>query len=301
MLRLSDLTPEQIEKMKKFYRKYDETTLKFYKEIFAKQKREIVNQPYYESYQNIINSTARLIREMGSKDPITASVIFEYLLWNGYFSQDKQLVYCVSGRINNMTITGADIMRGKSVCLNNADMLTRVLQSMGMEAYIMGCGTFPKKDTKREFKVNIERNMIKEKEGLLKRLIGFPLTRIIGNHAVTLVKSGETYYVSDPTSLAFASITDFLKARYIGINLDMKLKPWLLLAVGEGDKKENLDSMVKAFLLSDRKPIPSTNIKELYDNLIPLLDESKPLLNDFHAENRRDIDTVSKTLTKVKI
>ena len=301
MIRFTDMTEEQKEKIKRFVNYYDDSTIKLYTEALAKQRSIVSNEPYYEAYLNIIKRTARLIPELGCYNSISASIVFEYLLWNGYLSKDKDLVYSITDRINNTTITGADIMRGKSVCLNNADMLTRVLKEMGNESYIMGCGVFPPKGLKREYKPPIERKMIPERKNFIKKLVLSPFIKKIGNHAVTLTRVGETYYIVDPTGLSFATINDVLKAKYIGFDLEMELKPWLMLALDSGNKEEFIDTVLKSYLLSDHPIMSPAIVKDMYERVIDTCRRNHSLLDDFHDANRQDIDTVCQTLTKVKI
>ncbi len=301
MHRFKELPQEEQEKIIEFGRKYNETTISFYTELFKEFQKDAVGQPYYRAYLNIVKNTARLMRELGSKDAVSASIIFEYLLWNGYLSKDRQLIYCESGRINNLAVSGADIMRGKSVCLNNAEMLTRVLDEMGLDATLIGCRVVPPKNAKREYTPPIKREVIKEKHGLLHRMIGYPITKAIGNHAVTLCGVGNAYCISDPTSLAFASITDFQKATYIGMaGLDMELKPQLMFALNEGNKKECVETMIKTALLTDRQPLNLEKVKFLYEGIVEGVDRQKHLLDDFHDSNREDIDVVCKTLKSKK-
>ena len=299
MLTLQNMTPAQRSRIRKFVRKYNnESTIRVYSSMFSTQRSMAGFQPYYESYMNIIKRTAAFYKELGSTNPLTASVLFEYTLWNGYFSKDKHLVYSSAGRINNFAATGADIMRGKSVCLNNAEMLTRVLKEMGNEAYFLGCSIIPEKNIQREYRPNIPRDRIEEKPSFIKNVLLRPLVKKIGNHAVTLVKNGGNYIISDPTSIAFAEINDVMKAKFVGINQGMGLNPGIGLAINEGDRHEYIDALLKAFVLSDHKPMTTEKMKELYETIVDVCDRNKNIFDDFHDANKKDIDIVCKTLTK---
>ncbi len=299
MLTLQDMTPAQRSRIKKFVRKYNnENTISFYSGMFSNQRVYAGFRPYYESYTNIVKRTAAFYKELGCTSPLVASVLFEYTLWNGYFSKDKHLVYSSAGRINNFAATGADIMLGKSVCLNNAEMLTRVLKEMGDEAYFLGCSIIPNKNTQREYRPNIPRDRIEEKPSFIKNVLMRPLFKKIGNHAVTLVKCGGNYIISDPTSIAFAEINDVMKAKFVGINQEMGLNPGIGMALNEGDKHEYIDALLKAFILSDHKPMTTAEMKEIYETVVNACDRNKNIFEDFHAANKQDIDVVCKTLTK---
>lgn len=297
-INLGQLEFERIAKMARFVGKYDEVKLQMYREVALEQQRAVVGKPYYRAYLNIVKNTARFIKENGAVDPMKASIIFEYLLWNGYLSKDKKLVYSVSGRINNNAISGADIMRGKSVCVNNAEMLTRVLKEMGFEANLTGCTTTPNIEGKREYMPSIERSIIKRPLDAFVQRVTYPLGKALGNHAVSLIKTEEGYYISDPTRMAFAYMSDFLKAQYIGINTDMKIRVNGSLASGVNDDNQYIKALMQSGLELDRRPISLEKIKDLYESTVELLDSRKPLLDDFHESNKEDIATVCKTLAR---
>ena len=130
------------------------------------------------------------------------------------------------------------------------------------------------------------------------KAISYPITKAIGNHAVTLAKLGDCYIVSDPTSLAFANV-DVLKAKYIGVDNGIEIKPWLTFSVDESNKKEFVDAIIKSAILSDKKPLSLARVKFLYESIIRLCQANTSLFEDFHEENHKDIDNVCKTLTKI--
>ena len=299
MLRLQDMTLVQRSRIKKFVKKYNsERTKSFYSHMYSRQRLLSTDTDFYNAYLNIVKRTAAFFKDLGCTNPITASIVFEYALWNGYFSKDNHLVYCSAGRVNNMAIPGADIMLGKSVCLNNAEMLTRVLREMGMEAYLVGAAIFPKKNQQREYRPNINREVIEEKPSFVKKYLLRPIVKKIGNHAVTLIKDGDYYMLCDPTGLAFAEIHDVMKAKYIGMKTKIALKPAIGLAFNEGDKQKYIDSLLKAFVLSDHKQITTEQVKGFYDPMIEICDNNKHVFEEFHEANKEDIDVVCKKLTK---
>ena len=266
-----------------------------YDKVEDEKSSEVKNKPYYQAYFNIVNRTAELLYKNGIRDPFSASVIFEYLLWNGYFSANHKLVYSMQGRINQIAITGADIMRGKSVCLNNADMLTDILRAMDIKAYTFGCDVKTTPDTKKlEYRPNIERVTVEPRlrDKLVSKLIGATPLSKIGNHAITLFEWQETLLFRDPTSLAFMNFTGFLKARYVGSDLEVKLKPWLPLVLDE-ITKEQMDTLVyKGYLFSDKEAISLDTTRKISELTMDVCEEVKPTFEELYEKNQKDIETV---------
>lgn len=154
-------------------------------------------------------------------------------------------------------------MRGKSVCLNNACMLSDVLRELGYKAYTFGCQVkTTATTTELEYRPDIKRN------------------------------------VADPTSLAFLNLNDFLKAKYVGSNLETKLKPWISLVL-ENISKTELDSIVyRTIILSDKKLLSTKLVRDIGEVSLDICKKHQDILEDFHEESKKDINTVCKTIKK---
>lgn len=291
----------EIKRITKFLRYYDDQTVSSYINTYKKEKEHIIEEPFYHAYLKIVDSTARLLRDLGIRDSLTATVAFEYLLWNGYLSIDHKLSYSISNRINNTVATGADIMRGKSVCLNNAEMLARVLRSMGLVGYIMGCNLNPKKEQKISYKPPIKRNKesnIALKDRFLSGIIGETLMKKVGNHAVVVTEYDSIYYIADPTTLAFASTREFLSARYIGSEIEIELKPWLMLSLGNISANQFRKITGNLMFQGKNEFLDLPTVKGLSNATVEQCRDNRILLRHFHEEITPDIETVCKTLQK---
>lgn len=303
MITADTITEEQIEKYKNFFKFYTDTMLDLYSSSLSKRRDKVKNEVYYDSYFKIVNKTANLMKELNISDPFSATVIFEYLLWNGYLSKNKKLIYGISGRINNIVLTGADIMLGKSVCLNNADMLSDVLNAMGFESYIMGCSFVENVKVSFEYKPNIERkreSKVVFGDKLLAKFVSVTPLKKIGNHAVVLFKFKDRYFMGDPTNLAFLNFVDFLKGEYIGSDLQLDLKPWQMLILDGIEAEKFKEIIVKTFFLSDEQVVDLDMVRNVSNYSLNLCKKNLSLLNDFHDDNIKDINIVCKTLKKIK-
>ena len=302
MITINEINKEKLEEIRRFYNFYDDNLVKSCSGFLTPTYQEISTTDYYRAYLNIVKRTAEFIKYFtNSNDPILACIVFQYLLWNGYLSKDKKLVYSISDRINNPVVTGADIMLGKSVCLNNADMQTSVLRAMGHEAYLLGCEVDPHQEANFEYRPNIDREInpkVKISDRVISKLVQLTPLKRIGNHAVTLFKEESMYMISDPTALAFAQYIDFLKAQYVGSDLTLNIKMGLSLLSGQMTPQNFTTIVNQTFLQSDHHPLTNKHLKVIYDTVVNMCHLNSPIFNDFHKSNIEDIDIVCQKLTK---
>lgn len=182
-------------------------------------------------YKNIVDSTAQLCQELKLNDSMSIFVVFDYLLWNGYFSKSKNYFYTKSGRKNIFNHYGLDIINGKGVCLNKAKMFEELLAVLNYESYLIS-NRVNKKMTV-DYKPNIKRKIKKEGQ-IPMEILTFvlnPITKWVGNHACTLVKKDNVYYVYDPTNLCVFKLDDFLEAHIIGGTGSIDIKPYNIKAL----------------------------------------------------------------------
>ena len=90
------------------------------------QKRDEINSFTHtlEIYKEILLSTKKLANELNLTNSLELCVLYTYLLWNGYFSKDKQLKYQTVGTNCIPGTYPYTIMSGGGVCLNFSEMLT---------------------------------------------------------------------------------------------------------------------------------------------------------------------------------
>lgn len=304
MKTIDTITEGQKEKIKDYFRFYSKEVVEMFGDILKEEREAVKGQPFYLPYEEIIEKTAKLLKEIGATDSLTASAAFQYLLWNGYLSKDKELLYSVSYRKNNLSLAGADIACGKSVCLNNADMEAQVLRAMGKEAYIIGCRIDPTTALNLEYKPPIERKIdehVKLSHRVLSKLVEWTPLRKIGNHAVTLVKAEGRYIVSDPTNLCYANFDDFMNVKVVGSEAKMQLKAWLMLLLHPMSYETFEKIALESFLLGDKEELNTFKVKQVFENGIYLCKKNNFLLDDFHDDIVPAIEEVHRTLTKSNI
>ena len=315
MSKIDDL----IEKLEKENEKQNTELRDFFRkemiETLRENKEKDMNKPFIISYKNIVDKTSAFLNsELLVEDPITASVIFEYLLWNGYFSKNNFYQYRMDERINNFSGFGADIMRGNGVCLNNATMLSDVLKSLDYNAYTSVCYVHENAeipDEKRE-KMPIDRSVykgntllekLKVKNAILASYALRPITKKVGNHAIVLSEYNGEFYGIDPTNLCFMTHSNENQLQSLNGLVDFDLKPTFTHYLNS-DEVDNIKEMyenMNEFANKDVSFLDGNSIKDFYQEKVEFCDSKKNILKDFHEECLNDIDIVCKTLTKNKI
>ena len=301
MVNNNDLSKKEQEKYNNFNNFYIEPAVDMFNKIFSNAKEDTKKMDFYEPYLNIIKKTSDLIKESNVSGPLQSSVLFEYLLWNGYLSKDNNLVFSTSDRILNLGLPGADIVRGKSVCLNNAMMLNEVLRESGFESYILGCNvdtSLPKINL--EYRPNIERN-VDEKTGLKYKVLSSiaKVTPIkhVGNHAFTLINYDGKYVICDPTNLTFLENNGLFKANFVGADTEVVIKPWVIFH--NKIKHEDFHKLFNKLLeQSDESVLSLEKVRNFSEYVMEVCEESKPLFKDFHEDIKEDINIVANTLVK---
>ncbi len=271
---------------------YNEKNTLVLSNIMKKNRELKKDTKYYQAYLKIIKNTATLLKELNADDPVKANTVFQYLLWNGYFSKDKYLEYGMSSVIDSICY-GANVMLGKTLCLNNATMAADVLNEMGIKSYLIGSMFIPVEGRIINNDNHIKRNISNENVILSTKNID-----ITGNHALNLTQKDDKYFLSDPTNLAFLNFNDFLEAKYVDSDITTPIKPWMMLVMESVEHHEFHHTIMNTFKYSDSEVVASKEIKEAYNFAQVVYDKNQNLLADFHNYNKPHIETVCKTLKK---
>lgn len=306
MIYKSDSLCKNSENTNKSIHKYSkeeiEKYIAFYKQNIENKDINIFNY----NYNSIIKRTANLIKELNITNPIETSVIFEYLLWNGYFSKNKKICFSKYNRIINLTALGADIMRGKTVCLNNSDMLSRLLRELKYTSYMIACNINLNQNSNICYKPNIKQIKVEKKKHpniidmtKRKKLNNLCNEIVDGNHISSIVFYNNQYFVIDPTNLGIMHLDNFSKAKFYFSNITAEILLWPLLAL-EGLSEKEFSKIINyqnINLDENHSTITeSLNYINISSNAVELCKKNLSLINDFYIANYQDIDSICKTL-----
>lgn len=179
-------------------------------------------------YKEIVEDFSDFLDEKEIDDPKLVFDYFNYALWNGYLSNNHNFAF---NRDNKTLLSnfGMACIMGKSVCLNNASMLSDIYEAKGYDSTVFNC-YYPL--DKVEIDLLDYQNDIKQasdektddENGLYLPYIPGPFELIVGNHAITAVYYDGEYYYYDPTNLLYLSKSDLNDLDIINGNGTMKIR-----------------------------------------------------------------------------
>jgi len=250
-------------------------------------------QEAYDNYRTIINNTAMLCRELKLQDMKSIFVVFEYLLWNGYFSEDKKYAFSINDRYRVWLCNGMSIMTGYGVCMNDADMFRALLRKMKFETNIIN-GFMPDY-LKRSYDPCIKRRVKtdgSEKDTPNRDLINAYINYIVNtstNHTVTLGMNDNEAYLFDPTNLCIYNLEKMRMAKIIS---------------GKGYFKPYIKDDTCEYVIEDltnalkKSSNPNLDVQTLFSKNVEHCESNISLIEDYYAENR---DSIAKVAKEVRI
>ena len=203
------------EKLKEIY---NTVMIKRYHESYESINTDIPEdkKDLIDSYNTIVERTANFISTNGFNDVISATVAYEYLLWNGYLSYNKSFTYdSETIKYNFKDLYGMDVILGRGASLNISSLQRDIFRKLGYDTHIITSGMNGCVDV--IYRPDIKRNMnceinVKPNDAFDNNThqLNFKST---GNHILTLVGDDSCNMLVDPTNL---------EMYYFGEVLDIK-------------------------------------------------------------------------------
>lgn len=243
---LEETISELNEKYNKRQRLLEETISEFkekYKELNEKEIKNLVNtrinmnsiesniKDLYEesiiSYNKVLENYKDLAREFKIDSAFDISTLFTYMLWNGYYSVNKNHSYQTKGRIYLPGITSLNVIRGEGICKEYAELLANQLKMNGKKAMPLLCKVG---DINFNYQPDIKRNSDRDSSiGIILRPLLKWLSNNFGNHAITLVDEDGELFAYDPTNIVGLNFTDENTASIINGTGDFELRKYMTL------------------------------------------------------------------------
>lgn len=179
-------------------------------------------------YKEIVEDFSDFLDEKEIDDPKMIFDYFNYALWNGYLSYDHDFAF---NRDNKTLLSnfGMACIMGKSVCLNNANMLRDLYEAKGYDSSVFNC-YYPLGNIEidlLDYQKDIKQSSDEKKSdenGVNLPYIPGPFELIVGNHAITAVYYDGEYYYYDPTNLLYLSKSDLNDLDIINGDGTMKIR-----------------------------------------------------------------------------
>ena len=253
-----------------------------------------------DSYNTIVERTARFISINGFNDVISAITVFEYLLWNGYLSYNKSFTYdSETIKYNFKDLYGMDVILGRGACLNISSLQRDIFRKLGYDTHIItsemnGCvDVIYRPDINRNMNSRINMKYEEVFDNNTHKL-NFKST---GNHVLTLVGDDSCNMIVDPTNL---------EMYYFGEMLDIKnyftqyeksdiLVPHSLLFLEKMKRDEFYKKLKQIVCQVDDKEIVDemrNQIPVISDKTVKKLKGMNKELVGLYYDNKFSIDTI---------
>lgn len=263
----------------------------------TKKNRNKYSEIMYH-YNNLLHKMSLLAKELNIKNSLELSILFSYLLWNGYLSKNRKYEFNSKElkRINGLFF--ADIMDGRGVCLNHSDMLKDFLNTNKYRSIaLLNHLNFPKE---LNYKINISRVFADEEPNFIKKIINEILLTCKANHVFNLIEDNNGLYIFDSTNLLLQSISNYNKSKLVNGTDTYKLYPFQSYMLCTSKQElELLDKLVEEKQIY--MPYTKHDLIAASEVNIELLNHSTNLLKDFYTGARPNIMAISKETSKIKI
>lgn len=275
----------------------------FIKETNEKIKLIVENTNTKKNYKDILKKCKDLALELNLSNSLKVSNLYTYLLWNGYFSKNKELIYQTHSRLLLPGMYSRDIMDGKGVCLNFSDMLTDFINEFDQYSSATLINNINKRN-KNYYKVNIERKKGKEKiySKLLLPII-IQKAKKSGTHAYNLINENGKLYIYDSTNLSISKLDNKFKSSLLPGEGTSDIKPYFSYCFNNNDKSDKILDLLHTTETFET-PYNSEDFITSWEECLELFKDNINLLDDFYSEinssivNICDDNIISKKLIK---
>lgn len=188
---------------------------------------------YQESlinYHQVLENYHKLAEELHLSSALELSNLFTYMLWNGYYSVNKEHNYKLQSRLLLPSMHSFDVIRGSGVCLAYAELLHNYLTVCNHQSAILNCKVSTnKQDITPGYRPEINRhhqnNLWGKFSAQTLHTLFKGLVNHAGNHAVTLISEDNHQFIYDPTNLYVLNIINDNQASIINGQGIYEMKP----------------------------------------------------------------------------
>ena len=240
---------------------------KFIKNVKGEAKENIEHKytDLLYDYKEILNQTSVLAQELNLNTSYELSILYTYLLWNGYFSQNCQMKYDMEKRLILCGLDSLSIMTGYGICLNFSNMLKDFLNHCGFDSAV------------------ISSNRMFWKNELM-------------DHVFTLIKDNDKFYIFDSTNVLSLEPKKIDQAKIVvGKKIfkhKYKLYPYNSYYLNFDSKSiETLDDFRTT--TDFESPYSKKDYLMTQKRCLELLQNNEHLLNNYYFTVRENIDYIA--------
>ncbi len=274
--------------------------------VYAMRDHELKFQNAYKKsllhYSNVLENYKKLAQELKLDSSLDISHLFAYMLWNGYFSVNKEHSYKLQERLVLPGMYSFDVIKGKGVCLAYANLLSDYLTICEKESAIIGCKVpLEKGAISSNYAPEIERNVKNNlRSRVANRFLTFVLKgaiNIVGNHAITLIRDNDKLYAYDPTNLYALNIKDSSTASIVNGKGDFEIKPLTSACVFP---HSDCNHIYEDLFSDDIKPaLTRKDFIVSFEKLMEIIKDNISLLDDAYDNIHSDLEYIDKETDKI--
>ena len=252
-------------------------TKKQYNNIIENIHKIIKSNDYVEllkEYKEYVNNISNLFIKLNIGNSLEVALLYNDLLFDGYFSVDKQYNLTDNSKIDLLVRTwGSRVCTGHSVCRHNASLLVDIERNLGnvSECVDMIC--------------------VNKKKKHQQKLI-YNQTITIPNHLVVGLQDGSNVYLYDPNNYCFLfkkdnSDNDVLS--FIGIEKSLKYIDETITNFNKNVNDNTLDfSKVCIFSNIDRY-----FLNEINNKIISIYSLNDSIIINFNMDNSKKVRKIA--------
>lgn len=234
-------------------------------------------------YKSLLEKMSTLAKELNINNSLELSILFSYLLWNGYLSKEKILEYKENNDHEIVGLLFLNIINGTGVCRNYSEMLKDFLNYCGYKSVILANYLSDNIQIDYRMEINKKYGYTNSNEDMFKRKKA--------NHAFNLIEDNGLY-IYDPTNLLWY----FLENVNSSILVNGKGKSIIYPYRSYDFCYSKDDEKLLDRLFSDEKFVPPYHKADFISTSevnLELIKNSTSLLNDFYNEARSDLVNIS--------
>jgi len=272
---------------------------KIMKEDFLEKKKYLEEvTDVSKNYKTLLQKCKLLADELNLNNSLEVANLYTYLLWNGYFSKDKELKFQIDNRVITHGAFSYDIANGIGVCLNFSNMLADFINEFDYSA--ASIINYMGKGIDKSYKVDIERNKSKQK---LHKKLGNSIMSLIskktGNHAFTLINEKGKLYIYDSTNLCAFKLINKNEAVMLAGKGNVKIKPYFSYSINFSEKtNDTLDKLHNSNKIES--PYSKKDFIITWEESLELFLDNIKLLDDFYEDVKDKIIYISDTQNRSK-
>ena len=279
-------------------------------------------------YQEFIKNYNKLNKIFDLCDPIQIHTMFNYLLYKGYLSKDKEFQFPGSQERDIDCLRGTNVITGQAVCRHISAMLTDILNDYGIESsqlgvyyrdYSINVSILDEQKYTKEELINWVRTHITDEKvydfamKLIEKLVDecnksieFSLemvddrnllNRKVGNHAISYAfKDGKSYFL-DPTQTRIYRMSESDKKMLYDDECELPIRYTASLALSK-DSKDYL--RMKKRLVSQYPSVSKEEEKLMIEETMKLCNGNSDIFENFYTENSELYDDISSKVLKIR-